>query len=619
MAPEEPFERAIQALLDGVPVVDRLGTSGAPVPIPEPLCIVDAIARAHRTAIFGSERAADRPAATRWGTLDIRGEIGRGANGTVYRAWDTNLERELALKLLTADGARSTDARQEGQLLARLNHPHIVRVFGADTHDGVAGIWMELLDGETLDEILARDGVFGADDALLIGLDLAGALAAVHAAGLLHRDIKARNVMRERGGRIMLMDLGAGRPATRPDEHPEAGTPLYMATEVLAGAPATEQSDIYSLGVLLYRLLAGTYPVVAEDVKALRSAHEESRRSTLLSHRPDLDPDVADLIERACHPQPDARYRSAAELESTLATALQSRLTRRATVPSTLRRRWTHWRRRVLTSGAAITLVFLTAWASWDTTAGRALRRRVGLVVPPRSDLYLVVDGAVAIVRGHTIRLVAHNPTAATAIAVSTDLGIRTMAGARPWTAGAAYRLDGTELTAPPHSGPQICCFGDGTTDGEFNYSVRQDSWMLEPWGSRPLDRPALYRFARDWSNPELLFTLRDDEGFYFGVAYSMTSGTFWLTRNSRDGGSIEHWSRRGALLSLPVKVEQSGLSGIAIDPADDTMWVARPESNGLMRLENLDSGGRQLGSLDLLWPLPIWQSGGAEFAWRRK
>lgn len=189
----------------------------------------------------------------------------------MYRAWDTRLAREVALKLLAPDAASGDAALEEGRLLARLNHPHIVRVFGADGHDGIAGIWMELLEGESLDAVLARDGVFGPEETLLIGLDLARALSAVHSAGLLHRDVKARNVLRERGGRVVLMDLGAGRIADKTAQgSDETGTPMYMAPEVLAGGSATVGSDIYCLGVLLYRILTATYPVVATDLAQLR-------------------------------------------------------------------------------------------------------------------------------------------------------------------------------------------------------------------------------------------------------------------------------------------------------------------------------------------------------------
>src|SRR5262245_24873635 len=211
MLSDQAFEQGIQALLDGRPLPFPEPASGGSDSPHTPLHVVEAIARANRIAIFGTDVPLDRSACTQWGHLEVRGEIGRGASGTVYRAWDTRLEREVALKLLAPDAA--DDALEEGRLLARLKHPHIVSVFGADAHDGTAGIWMEPLEGETVDEILARDGVFAVEEALLIGLDLARALAAVHSAGLLHRDVKARNVMCERGGRVVLMDLSAGRRA----------------------------------------------------------------------------------------------------------------------------------------------------------------------------------------------------------------------------------------------------------------------------------------------------------------------------------------------------------------------------------------------------------------------
>src|SRR5262245_35018270 len=331
MAPDERFERAIQALLDGVPLDNEVEASDDDQAVAEPLAVVDAIARAHRTALFGADVAPDRSVSSRWGHLEIRGEIGRGASGTVYRAWDAKLAREVALKLLAPDSTLATDALAEGQLLARLNHPHIVRVFGADTHEGVSGVWMEFLEGDTLDDILARDGVFGPEEALLAGIDLAGAVAAVHAAGLLHRDIKARNVLRERGGRIVLMDLSAGQLTT--DTHArsgEAGTPMYMAPEVLAGGPATVQSEIYSLGVLLYRLLTCSYPVAAADAASLRAAHDARRRVPLESARPGLPAPVAAAIECACHPRSEHRYTSAAEFAAALTDAFQGSLLERA-------------------------------------------------------------------------------------------------------------------------------------------------------------------------------------------------------------------------------------------------------------------------------------------------
>ena len=432
MVRDEDFEQCIQALLDCQPLPFSDGVAASGASLEEPLRVMDAIARVHRTALFGKDIPLDRPASTRWGHLEVRAEIGRGASGTVYRARDTRLAREVALKLF-ASPAVPGSALEEGRLLARLNHPHIVSVFGADTHAGIAGIWMELLEGETLDEILARDGVFGAEETVLIGMALARALSAVHSAGLLHRDIKARNVLRERGGRVVLMDLGAGRAVdTTPAGGDETGTPMYMAPEVLKGGPATVRSDIYCLGVLLYRLLTGTFPVTATDLEGLRSAHAAGRRAPLSTVRQDLTTEIVATTERGCDPDPDSRYASAADFEAALADALQRMLSQRASVASPTTRAWVRWRRTALIGATALAAAALTTWGSWNTTAGRGARRALGLTVPPRSTLYMSVNGGLGLVRGGRLTLVAHNPATAAVIAVS-DLGIRTMPSIPPW------------------------------------------------------------------------------------------------------------------------------------------------------------------------------------------
>ncbi len=194
------------------------------------------------------------------------GSAWRRSFGSVYRAWDTRLECEVALKLIKASGVsrglRSVRALKEARLLARVRHRNVVRVFGADSHDGRFGLWMELIPGRTLEQQLTMQGPMGVSEAIPIGIDLCHALAAVHGAGLLHRDVKAHNVLREEGGRIVLMDFGTGGDirGTRNGDT-LAGTPLYLAPELFAGAKPSAQSDIYSLGVLLYHLVTGDYPV----------------------------------------------------------------------------------------------------------------------------------------------------------------------------------------------------------------------------------------------------------------------------------------------------------------------------------------------------------------------
>ncbi len=197
-----------------------------------------------------------------WGQLEIQEKLGEGGFGAVYRAWDATLEREVALKLVstvrTPPSGLGSSKFQEARMLARIRHPNVVIVHGVNSHAGRVGLWMEFIRGRTLEDILREQGPMSAREAAAIGLDLCQAVAAVHRAGLVHRDIKAQNVMREQGGRIVLMDFGLGQEQSPGDgeEAVVAGTPHYMAPELLEGKPAAIESDIYALGVLEYHLLS---------------------------------------------------------------------------------------------------------------------------------------------------------------------------------------------------------------------------------------------------------------------------------------------------------------------------------------------------------------------------
>ena len=263
----------------------------------------------------------------RWGPLQLRGEVGKGAFGTVYRAWDARLEIDVALKLSNLPGSPAdapTTAIKEGQLLAQVRHPNVVSVYGADSIDGRVGVWMEFVTGRTLKEILREHGPFGAHEAAVIGRDLARALAAVHHKGFLHRDIKAQNVMREAGGRTVLMDFGAGvaqQPADA-DVPSLGGTPLYLAPEVLAGDRPTVQSDLYSLGVLLFHLVSGEFPVSGATLADVRANHAAGVRTLLRDVRPDLPAQFVRVVDTAISTDPARRPRSAGAMESLLERAL---------------------------------------------------------------------------------------------------------------------------------------------------------------------------------------------------------------------------------------------------------------------------------------------------------
>ena len=242
------------------------------------------------------------------------------------RAWDTRLECEVALKVIKAsDVSQAFDLSQaikEARLLARVRHRNVVRVFGADSHAGSFGLWMELIPGRTLEQQLTMQGPMGVSEAIPIGIDLCHALAAVHRAGLLHRDVKAHNVLREEGGRIVLMDFGTGgRIRGTETIDTLAGTPLYLAPELFRGERPSAQSDIYSLGVLLYHLVSGDYPVRGTTRVDLEAAHLTATRQPLRDVRPDLSPVFIDVVERALARNPADRYKSAGEFGNALAAA----------------------------------------------------------------------------------------------------------------------------------------------------------------------------------------------------------------------------------------------------------------------------------------------------------
>ncbi len=280
--------------------------------------------------VAGASRGANTPSlppGSRWGHIEILGRVGTGAFGEVFRARDTRLDREVALKLLTEEASGTADERvREARLLAKVRHQNVVTVHGADRIDGRAGIWMEFLRGETLDRILRVRGMLDAREAALIGIDLCRALSAVHAAGAIHQDVKLANVMRAEGGRIVLMDFGLGREIVAPERagarRSISGTPLFMAPEVLRGGELSVRSDVYSLGVVLFALVTASLPVEASNFDELLAQHERAALKHARELRPDLPEDFAHLLDRILTPDPQARFATPAEVERALLRSL---------------------------------------------------------------------------------------------------------------------------------------------------------------------------------------------------------------------------------------------------------------------------------------------------------
>jgi serine/threonine-protein kinase len=298
------------AILDGTPIDWRSVDSAN---LPDKAFVEQLKTLAGLRRMRGAS-ASMAPAPWRWGHLQVFERIGQGAFGDVHRAWDPRLDREVALKLLRSgvlegDGPGSS-VIEEGRLLARVRHQNVVTIYGAEAIDGRIGLWMELVKGRTLEETLRSGRTFTAAEVTRLGADLCAAVAAVHAAGLLHRDIKAQNIMLDAGGRLVLMDFGAGHEAGSAGQT-LAGTPLYLAPEVLSGGAATERSDVYSIGVVLFRLLTGSYPVFGDDLADLCRAHETGDGVNARLQRAGIPVRLRRVLGRAIDPDPDRRYAGA--------------------------------------------------------------------------------------------------------------------------------------------------------------------------------------------------------------------------------------------------------------------------------------------------------------------
>lgn len=311
MNPKPALDGIADAILDGTPIDWR---SVAPEDLPDKALVE----QLETLATLGRMRRAGGPMPAepwRWGHLQVFERIGHGAFGDVHRAWDPRLDREVALKLLRADvldDERSGSAViEEGRLLARVRHPNVVTIYGAEPIDGRIGLWMEFIKGRTLEEGLRSGQTFTAAVVTRLGVDLCAAVAAVHAAGLLHRDIKAQNVMLDEGGRLVLMDFGTGHEADDSPGKGTAGTPLYLAPEVLSGSAATRRSDVYSTGVVLFRLLTGSYPVFGGDLADLRRVHETGDGAGARLERARIPRRLRRVLGRALDPDPDRRYAGA--------------------------------------------------------------------------------------------------------------------------------------------------------------------------------------------------------------------------------------------------------------------------------------------------------------------
>ena len=258
----------------------------------------------------------------------VDAEIGRGGMAVVYRATDVRLNRRVAIKLLPPELAFNPDVRErflrEAQTSAQLTHPHIVPIFTVDEREGMVYFVMALVDGESLAERLAREPQLPIADARRILADVADALAYAHGRGVVHRDVKPDNVMLDRAtGRAVVTDFGIARAAAGDSRLTvtgvAVGTPAYMSPEQAIGERELDgRSDIYSLGVVGYQLLAGTTPFRAANTPAMLVKHLSETPRPLDTLRPDAPSGLVHAIMRALAKKPEHRWADAEEFRAAI-------------------------------------------------------------------------------------------------------------------------------------------------------------------------------------------------------------------------------------------------------------------------------------------------------------
>lgn len=282
---------------------------------------------------------------TRLGPYDIQALLGSGGMASVYRAFDTNLQRPVALKILSAAAAAQPGFvdrfRQEARLVANLRHPNIVQVYDLGQHGGATYMSQELLPGPTLEswmcELAARDVQPSPHQIVAIVSQLAGALDAAHAAGIIHRDVKPSNILfrgleaeqtsQPASGlslQVVLTDFGIAKQLVGGANQTQIGvvfgTPSYLSPEQAQSLPLSPASDIYSLAVVLYELIAGQVPFRASTPMHVAIDHIQTPPPPLPA-RPDLPPEVEAIVLRGLAKNPSQRFGSAGELAQALARA----------------------------------------------------------------------------------------------------------------------------------------------------------------------------------------------------------------------------------------------------------------------------------------------------------
>src|SRR3954464_4213146 len=292
------------------------------------------------------------------GRYRLDAQIGTGGMSTVYRAFDTVLERQVAIKLMHREIASDSDQlerfRREARAVAQLNHPHIVTVIDAGEDDNTPYIVFEYVEGETLKDRIRRFGRLPIQESIAYAIEIARALGVAHARGIVHRDVKPQNVLIDAEGTAKVTDFGIARSLTEEGLTADGrvlGTTDYVSPEQALGHDVGPQSDLYSLGIVLFEMLTGDVPFHGDNQVAVAMKHVREDLPDVQLLRPQVSSALAAVVDNATAKDLDRRYQEDAELIADLENVLEIETARsgQATGEATagLRAPPQRWRRRL--------------------------------------------------------------------------------------------------------------------------------------------------------------------------------------------------------------------------------------------------------------------------------
>src|SRR5215210_1150414 len=269
------------------------------------------------------------------GRYRLDAQIGSGGMSTVYRAFDSVLERRVAVKLMHREIAADTDQlerfRREARAVAQLSHPHIVGVIDAGEEDGRPYIVFEYVEGETLKDRIRRHGRLPVDEAIAYAIEIARALGAAHARHIVHRDVKPQNVLIDEEGSAKVTDFGIARSLDEEGLTAEGrvlGTTDYVSPEQALGRDVNGQCDIYSLGIVLFEMLTGDVPFHGENQVAVAMRHVREDLPDVQMRRPEVSASLAAILDRMTDKDLARRYPDAHTLVDDLEDELAAEAAR---------------------------------------------------------------------------------------------------------------------------------------------------------------------------------------------------------------------------------------------------------------------------------------------------